>query len=391
MKAAPCEPPRGFPTAEFEARLARAQRLMAAEAFDALLLTTEPEVRYFSGFQTLFWLSPTRPWFLIVPRAGKPIAVVPEIGAPVMARTWIEDIRSWPSPRPDDDGVILLQEALRDLGADRGRLGLPMGPETTLRMPLADYERLRASLPGAAFGDATGLIRTLRRVKSELEIAKIAHVCWIASEGFEAVPRLVSTGQPLTDVFRSFRTSLIGRGADDVPYLVGAAGPGGYTDVISPPRDRPLARGDILMMDTGATFDGYFCDFDRNYAIGTADEAAKRGYDTLWRATEAALAAARPGVTCAGLFRAQQAVIEADGFPVGNVGRMGHGLGMVLTEPPSHAPWDDTRLEPGMVITIEPGLEIASGVGQVHEEDVVIREDGAELLTRRAPRELPIV
>ena len=100
-------PPRGFSDAEFEGRVARAQRLMAADGIDALLLTTEPEVRYFSGFLTQFWQSPTRPWFLLVPASGKPVAVIPEIGAPLMARTWIEDIRCWPAPAPDDDGVSL--------------------------------------------------------------------------------------------------------------------------------------------------------------------------------------------------------------------------------------------------------------------------------------------
>ncbi len=63
-------PPRGFAQAEFEARTARAQRLMAAREIDALLLTTEPELRYFSGFRSQFWESPTRPWFLVVPREG---------------------------------------------------------------------------------------------------------------------------------------------------------------------------------------------------------------------------------------------------------------------------------------------------------------------------------
>ena len=77
-------PPRGFPVEEFEARTAKAQRLMAETGFDALLLCTEAEVRYFSGFLTPFWQSPARPWFLIVPREGKPVAVIPGIGETLM-------------------------------------------------------------------------------------------------------------------------------------------------------------------------------------------------------------------------------------------------------------------------------------------------------------------
>jgi Xaa-Pro aminopeptidase len=145
------------------------------------------------------------------------------------------------------------------------------------------------------------------------------------------------------------------------------------------------------MMDTGATFDGYYCDFDRNLAIGAAGDGPRRAYETLWRATEAGLAAARPGATCAQLLHAMAAVVEADGYRAGNVGRFGHGLGMQLTEHPSNAAWDETVLEPGMVLTLEPGLAFAPGLGQVHEENLVVREDGPELLSRRAPPELPVV
>lgn len=74
-----------------------------------------------------------------------------------------------------------------------------------------------------------------------------------------------------------------------------------------------------------------------------------------------------------------------------NVGRLGHGLGLQLTEPPSNMPGDETVLEPGMVITIEPGMEYDAGKMIVHEENVVITTDGAQLLTRRAPREMPMI
>ena len=116
-----------------------------------------------------------------------------------------------------------------------------------------------------------------------------------------------------------------------------------------------------------------------------------RAYDTLHRAVDAGLDAIRPGVRCAELFTAMAAAIEADGFSAGDVGRFGHGLGLQLTEWPSHTPTDHTTLRPGMVITLEPGLTIAPGCTMVHEEDVVVVEHGAELLSRRAPAELPII
>ena len=93
-------PPRGFPTTEFERRMARVQAAMHAAKIDAVLLTTEPDVRYYTGFFTQFWESPTRPWFTILPADGKPIAVIPGIGAAGMHDTWVDDVRTWSSPRP---------------------------------------------------------------------------------------------------------------------------------------------------------------------------------------------------------------------------------------------------------------------------------------------------
>jgi len=384
-------PERGFELAEFEARMQKAQALMAEQHLEGLLLMSEADVRYFSGFHTLFWQSPTRPWFLFVPAAGKPIAVIPEIGAALMRQTWIEDIRTWSAPAPQDDGISLLRDLLAPLAQRNARLGILKGHETALRMPLGDWERLMQALPGLQLADATGLVQGLRMVKSAAEIEKLAHICAIGSASFDQVPAQVSQGMPLEEVFRTFRREALAQGADDLPYLVGGAGPGGYIDVISPPSRRPLQAGDVLMLDTGATWDGYFCDFDRNFAIGSADAAACRAYDVLWRATEAGLAAARPGNSCRDLFLAMQGVIAELDDQEGDIGRLGHGLGMQLTEQPSHARFDQTELQAGMVLTLEPSLCYGNSLIMVHEENIVIRPQGAELLTTRAAPELPVI
>ena len=381
-------PVRGFAVAEFEERLGNAQRRTHDAGFKALLLTTEPEVRYFSGFLTEFWQSPTRPFFLVVPDQGKPIAVVPEIAASLMRSTWLDEVRSWPSPRPDDEGISLLAATLREV-ATTGSIGVLRGPETVLRMPLIDFDKLRAALPGVTFDDSTDLIRALRMVKSEAEIDKIRYICQAASRAFSRVPQLLAMEQSLSSLFRQFRIELMAAGADHVPYLVGASSRGGYDSVIAPPGNEVPQPGDVLMLDTGAVYDGYFCDFDRNYSIGPASEETQRGHAALYRATEAGLRAARPGVTCAELHAAMQREIERAGFAASTVGRMGHGLGMQLTEWPSHRQGDDTVLAAGMVITLEPALEIAPGRGMVHEENLVVREDGVELLSVRAPEAIP--
>jgi len=384
-------PARGFTDTEFSNRTRNVQAQMEQQGLSGILLMSEPEVRYFTGFQTLFWQSPTRPWFVFVPSAGKPVAVIPEIGAALMRRCWIDDVRTWSAPAPGDDGISLLTELLLPLAKQGGRLGVMKGHETHLRMPLGDWERLTAALPGLEVADVTGLVQGLRMVKSDAEIEKLKYICSIGSAAFEKVPEFVSEGMPLEEVFREFKRTTIGEGADDAPYLVGAADQGGYADVISPPSRRNLNSGDILMMDTGCTWDGYFCDFDRNWAIGFADENARQAYDVLWRATQAGIDAARPGNTCRDLYHAMSSVIAEIDDSGGDIGRLGHGLGMQLTEQPSHAIFDTTVLKENMVLTIEPSLSYGDGLMMVHEENIVVGAKDATLLSTRASRELEVI
>lgn len=367
-----------FAPAEFQDRLQRAQSLMDSAGLGALLLTTEPEVRYFTGYLTRFWESPTRPWYLVVPRSGKPIAVIPSIGAALMEKTWIDDIRTWSAPAPQDDGVSLLIDTLQEIG---GPVGIPSGHETHLRMPLADYARLCARL---ATTHDHQIMQTLRMVKSAAEIQLIETACQIAGRAFARLPQIAAAGTPLADVFRGFQNLCLSEGADWVPYLAGGAGPGGYDDVISPATEAPLKNGDVLMLDTGLVHSGYFCDFDRNWSVGPASEKTHAAYARLIEATQAGLEAAKPGATASEVFRAMDNIVGS-----GDAGRLGHGLGMQLTEWPSLISDDHTELKPGMVLTLEPGIQTTQGRIMVHEENIVITQEGARMISPAAPNELP--
>lgn len=377
-----------FPAAEFRGRLGRLQTEMAAARQDALLLTTPADVFYVTGFLTRFWESPARPWFVVVPARGDPVAVIPSIGLDLMRRTWLDDIRCWDAPDPVDDGVSLLAETLADLVPERGLIGVPMGLETHLRMPLGDFARVRDRLAPRQMVDATASVQRVREIKSDAEVEKIRAACGVADRAFAAVPGFVRAGQPLADVFRDFQIALLEAGADWVSYVAGGAGAGGYGDVISPADARPLAPGDVLMLDTGAVREGYFCDFDRNFSIGPAGDAARRAHAALHAATEAALAPLRPGMRAAELHRIMTDALQAQGAtPLG--GRLGHGLGVTLTEWPSLTRKDHTVLREGMVLTLEPGVALAPGRIMVHEENIVLRAGGAELLSTRTSPDLP--
>lgn len=381
---------RGFPTDEFRRRTTALQSRMKEQGVDALLLTTQADVFYTTGFLTRFWESPARPWFVIVPAKGDLIAVIPSIGAELMSHSWVTDIRTWDAPHPKDDGVSLLSDTLAAIVPESGSIGLPMGLETHLRMPLGDYSRVTTALAPRRFVDATDIVQRVREVKSDAEIAKIRTICGVADRVFDRVSGFAGTGRPLDQVFRDFQIALLSEGADWVSYTAGGAGQGGYGDVISPAAPVPLVKGDILMLDTGAVHDGYFCDFDRNYAIGHADDDARRAYDALYVATDAVINDLRPGMRACDAHRILIDSLTAQGATPGG-GRLGHGLGITLTEWPSFTPLDQTELRAGMVLTIEPGVEIAPGKIMVHEENIVLRASGAELLSRRAPAELPVL
>lgn len=191
---------------------------MAAQEIDALLLTSPADVFYTTGFLTRFWESPARPWFIVLPASGAPIAVIPSMGSDLMGRTWVTDIRTWYAPDPFDDGVTLLAQTLREVTPSKGTLGIPQGLETHLRMPLGDYHRLTTLIEDRQIVDATATVQRVREVKSETEIAKIRTTCAIADRAFDRVPEFAQIGRPLEAVFRDFQIALLQEGADWVSY-----------------------------------------------------------------------------------------------------------------------------------------------------------------------------
>lgn len=380
-----------FSNQEFENRISRAQKEMRQHNLDALLVTSPPNFRYFSGFDSQFWESPTRPWFFIIPASGKCIAVVPEIGAPLLKGSWIGETLSWSAPQPEDDGVSLLAGALKSLPRRFGRIGMEFGRESVVRMPINDLFRLRDILKGTELVDGSPCIWNLRAIKSAAEVEYIRQSCTIVCDAFDKLPAYARSGMMEREITTALTADIISGGAHSVPFMAAASGEGGYEQIISRGSSRVIEHRDILIIDVGATVNGYFCDFDRNFGFGKVSDAALRANAALYDATSAALEIAVPGKTTTDLWRSISQVLEAAGAQGYNVGRLGHGLGLQLTEPPSNMPGDETVLKAGMVITIEPGMEYAPGKMLVHEENIHITESGPVLLTRRAPRELIVI
>ncbi|MSO93010.1 MAG: aminopeptidase P family protein [Rhodospirillales bacterium] len=394
-----------FKVDEYKGRVRRLQEEMDKAKLDAIFVTSEANFYYITGFFSPTWVNLTRPRYCVIPRTRDPIIVSPTTNLIIVERTsWVKDVRSWIAPRPADDGISILADALRSCLGKHNRIGAELGPESRMAMPIGDFLRLKEMLAPVEIADGDGLMRKLRLVKSEAEIARMDRIGQIASAAFDAFATKIDIGATERAATDKLRQDLIKRGADSSPYVTAQSGPGGYPCVNLAPSARVLKRGDLFTIDTGSTFDGYFCDFNRQWGLGNIPDAIRKAYEFTWRAAEAGIKVVRPGITMADVWRAQHDQYASENAPGGGkvqptkLGRMGHGVGLHMCEPPSVHPDDKTVLVPGMTITIEPSMAytVAGPKGPearvlVTEENLVVTEDGAKLLTRRAPPELPIV
>ena len=388
-----------FPPEEYERRIEDARQLMAAAGIGGMLVTSEANFRYLTGYILQSPVQQARPRFFVLPLDGEPCAIVPRTNVIGMRHTtWVSDIRSWVAPCPEDDGVSLVAEALRACAGRFSALATELGPESRLGMPVADFLRLREMVSPLQFVDGERLLVEVRMVKSAAEIDRLRRICAIVSDGFEALPQSLVMGDTEWSACRKLQWDLIRRGAHRTPHITGVSGKGGYDNINTGPTDRMLGPGDLLFIDTGSTYDNYSCDFDRHFSFGPPTDAVRRAYDALYRVTDAGLAAVRPGVRTCDVWRIMAEALDADGWPVGSVGRMGHGIGLLAPEPPSFSQADETVLQANMTLTIEPSLFfVPTGADDsvrrtmVHEENIVVTEDGCELLSRRAPPEIPVV
>ena len=380
----------GFLNEEFEIRLKRAQNLLYSSKLDALLITLPSNLRYFSGIDTHFWESPTRPWFLVVPLSGSPIAVIPEIGEKLFEKTFIKDIYTWSSPNVKGDDISPLKSVLQSLPSRFGAIGAELGKEMTIRMPILDFGFLQDNFKFDIV-DGTALIWKLRTEKTLNEIKKIEKAAQIVSDVFEILPSIISGDDSERGVARKLKEEILKRGADNIPYLPVVSGVGGVSQIIGNPTDKLISSGDFLFIDTGTTFDGYFCDFDRNFIFRNVSDDAKKMHEILWHATEEGIKNLVPGAKTKDVWKKINKKIEDFGFIVEGEGRYGHGVGLQLTEPPSISSFDNSIIKENMVLTIEPSIEYEPGKIIVHEENILVSNEGPILLTKRAPKELPLI
>ena len=134
---------RGFLKKEYKDRVFNLQKKMQYNNIDLVLITSPHNFRYFTGLDSYFWESPTRPWFLLINQSEDPIAVIPSIGETAIQKTWISKIFTWPSPQPDDEGINILTNSIKNLIKNKGNIGCELGQESHLRMSINDFDKLK--------------------------------------------------------------------------------------------------------------------------------------------------------------------------------------------------------------------------------------------------------
>ena len=378
-----------FPKEEYLKRLDNIHKKLENENIDAIVITSPANFRYFSGLDSNFWESPTRPWFLIISKNGKIKALVPSIGLSAIESTFIKDIEVWQSPNPKDEGTSLLKKIIKTFPKN-SNIGFELGMETYLRMSIKEFIKIKKDLQEYNFIDSTNIIWSLRKIKSDLEIKNIEKVCSITSKVFNNLINKISLGMSEREIATIFKKDLINNGVDYIMYLSCASGINGYNQIICNPSEKKIGDGDILIIDTGSTLNGYYCDFDRNFGFGNINQKSLDAYNKLWNATEKTLEIIKPGISCKEVYESLSKNLFSSNVK-SSVGRMGHGFGLQLTEPPSIMIDDNTILEKNMILALEPSIEIENDLMLVHEENILITQNGNRLLTSRTPKELPVI
>ena len=378
-----------FPKEEYLKRLDNIHKKLENENIDAIVITSPANFRYFSGLDSNFWESPTRPWFLIISKNGKIKALVPSIGLSAIESTFIKDIEVWQSPNPKDEGTSLLKKIIKTFPKN-SNIGFELGMETYLRMSIKEFLKIKKDLQEYNFIDSTNIVWSLRKIKSDLEIKNIEKICSITSKVFDNLINKISLGMSEREIATIFKKDLINNGVDYIMYLSCASGINGYNQIICNPSEKKIGDGDILIIDTGSTLNGYYCDFDRNFGFGNINQKSLDAYNKLWEATEKTLEIIKPGISCKEVYESLSKNLFSSNVK-SKVGRMGHGFGLQLTEPPSIMIDDNTILEKNMILALEPSIEIENDLMLVHEENILITQNGNRLLTSRTPKELPVI
>jgi Xaa-Pro dipeptidase len=361
---------------ERRARIERAKRFMTEQKIGCLMLTGGTSLEYFSGLR---WGLSERLTGLFLPVRGAPFLVTPKFEE---ERT-MEQVRVGPlgegtellTWEEDQSPFALVASGLRSRGLATSTLGV----EETVRFVFSDS--VAKASPALKLTSATPVTAGCRTIKDAHELALMRLASEVTLKAYEAAYRALTDGMT-----QSRFASLVSRAHSRLGFEGGAgvqvgaysANPHGS---LAP---QVITEGTILLIDGGCKVEGYSSDISRTFVLGRATDKMKRVFDIELEAQTAALKAARPGVPCEAVDAAARKVIVDAGYGPDYkyfTHRVGHGMGMDGHEWPYLVRGNKLPLAPGMTFSDEPGIYLPGEFGVRLEDDMVITESGAELLT----------
>lgn len=391
-----------FDKAELTARAGRARDLMEREGLDALLVSGDfsagDNYYYLSGHLPRdFQLNYSRPHVMVLPRDGEPFLYVYGVNREnALATSWVEDVVAY-APPFDGDG---LGRAMAERGLGKARIGAELGVDQRIAMPLLAWRAAEEALPEAEFVDAAAVLWELRSIKSAAEIAYIREADRINGAGLALAFARMKPGDSEVDAARAVGQALIESGAYRPPYaqllLVSQAkseGLGHAARMLGPLPEFALREGDVLFVDSGVIVSGYWGEFNRMAAIGEPSAEQRRHHDAIREVVRRSIAEALvPGESFRGVIERMASFYRDAGYTEEQFGNytgppymhLCHGLGLAGSEPPFVRYDSDAVLRPGMALSCEAYLRYG-GMTYGSEEDIVITEDGCEVLSDPDP------
>ena len=373
-----------FPAAEYEQRLEKIVAQMHAHGMDALILTSDENTYYFSGFRSIVWCSKvSTPGVLVITDDGSAAIATTKGGAEtVRVTSAVEDIRCYGTEEYPTYAKAIVS-LLAEKGKLQGRVGMEFGTGHKMHLNYDMTQDLFHELRGAAMVDAAEILWNVRSIKSPLEIAAIRKACDINIKAMERGFDQVRTGTTEQELNSMIMEEYYRLGAESSLALGIRAGAERYSQGNCPPSRRPIQEGEIILVDGGPCYDGYVSDIIREAVIGRPTEYQQEMFDVAREACYRGIEAMKPGRPIHEVVKVVDDFMDGSKFAEINVYRhwCGHSIGVGVHEYPMLDSSTCTELVPGMVFSIEPYI-FQENVGSLGiEENVLITERGAELLT----------
>ncbi len=371
-----------WPKEEIDRRLKNCRAKMKDAGLSGMVLTDENNVTYFTGFRTHApWTTYTRTAWYFIPINAEPVLLLQNMMTPdATLKTHGCEIISYPGLYGTDLDAV--KTIMKSHGMGEGKIGWEIGYEQRLGIPYLEYETLRGMMDKCQFVDGSNILWDLRLVKSEIEIDCIKKACDATSYALDKVFNTMHEGMKETQIVKNLFSYMMETDAEKPGFSLIATEKGNYDRISNTGSDRRIEKGDLVWVDCGAIYKGYWADFGRAGIVGPVDQERQEYQDCVHEVTMKAIKTIKSGITASDLATACIDALVEYGFDPSSFdcGRMGHGMGIMSTEPPSITKQDKTVLREGMIINIEPGFVKENGVFNI-EENVVITKDGAQILS----------